>query len=157
VFEWHRLQGEAAWAQQNPQAEACATEAGIASCPMHSASGVRLSPAPPVFSVLVREVEMGKNIVDPLWAVLSGKFVGWRNGDRLHDADGNNVGKFTGNVAFSLDGNYIGEMYGNDRIGKRSTASYAGKIGTVGTIGIAIARMADRPGMGVAGWEDPDF
>jgi hypothetical protein len=95
--------------------------------------------------------------VDALWAICSGKFLGWRNGDTLYNANGDNVGHFSDDVAHSLNGNYIGEMYSKDRIGKRSTASHAGGVGTARTVGIAIARRADRGAIGVAGWEDPDF
>jgi hypothetical protein len=100
---------------------------------------------------------LGEVFVDPLWALCSGKFAGWRNGNTLYNANGNNVGYFSEDVAYSLNGNYIGEMYNKDRIGKRSTASHVGRVGRVGTIGIATAPRADRGAMGVAGWEDPDF
>lgn len=39
----------------------------------------------------------------PLWTP-SGRFAGGREGDRLYDAQGTNVGHFAGNVAYSVDG-----------------------------------------------------
>jgi hypothetical protein len=96
-------------------------------------------------------------IVDALWAICSGKFVGWRNADTLYNANGDNVGHFGGDIAYTLNGNYIGEMYSKNRIGKRSTASHADWVGAVRTVGIPTARKADRRAIGAAGWEDPDF
>ncbi len=93
----------------------------------------------------------------PLWKVSSGNFAGWRSGDNLYDANGNNVGCFQDNVAHSLNGRYIGEIYRDDWIGKRSGVHHGSGGSRVRAAGIAVARYAGRVGMALAGWDDPDF
>ena len=95
--------------------------------------------------------------MDPLWKVRSGKFAGWRRGDRLYDADGKNVGYFSGDKAYSNRGSYIGQIYRDNWIGKRSTVATSVRSPRVSRVGIAKAKRADRAGLAIAGWEDPDF
>lgn len=92
-----------------------------------------------------------------LWKVRSGEFAGWRKTDALYDAHGSNVGYFRGDVAYSLSGEYIGEIYRDDWIGKRSGVVHPTGGSRAGYAGIAIAPYADRAGLAVASWEDPDF
>jgi hypothetical protein len=95
--------------------------------------------------------------MSPLWKIRSGYFAGWRSGDILYDADGKNVGFFHGDVAYSLNGRYIGEIYRDDWIGKRSGVLHGSGGSRVGYVGVAAGRYANRAGMAIAGWEDPDF
>lgn len=96
--------------------------------------------------------------MDPLWALCSGRFAGWRNGDVLYNTNGDNVGHFSGEVAYSLSGSYIGEMYSKERIGQRSTASHARRMSTMQAMRIiAPPPKDDQLTMVVPGWEDPDF
>jgi hypothetical protein len=97
-------------------------------------------------------------MVQGLWAVRSGRFAGWRIGDNLYDASGENVGYFDGNIAISVStGRYIGEIYQDDWIGKRAGISRP-IYGIRGrTSGISYVRYADRVGLALGGWSDPDF
>jgi hypothetical protein len=95
--------------------------------------------------------------MNPLWKVSSGDFAGWRSGDNLYNANGDNVGYFRGGVAYSNNGQYIGEIYRDDWIGKRSGVLHGSGGSRVGTVGIAVAAYAGRVGMAIAGWDDPDF
>lgn len=93
----------------------------------------------------------------PLWKIKSGDFAGWRSGDRLFNADGQNVGCFRDDVAYSLHGDYLGEMYDDDRIGKRTMRMQSRGSAMMGHVGIALMRQVGRVGLAVAGWSDPDF
>lgn len=95
--------------------------------------------------------------MQPLWKICSGKFAGWRRNDALYDAEGNNVGFFDGDIAFSLEGKYIGEIYRDDWIGKKTNVSRPIRGARAGYAGIALAPYANRAGLAIAGWEDPDF
>ena len=92
-----------------------------------------------------------------LWKVKSGSFAGWRNGDRLYDSAGRNVGYFSGDIAYSNSGQYIGEIYRDDWIGRRSGVVHASHGGRVGYVGVAAAPHAGRAGLAIAGWDDPAF
>ena len=92
----------------------------------------------------------------PLWAI-SGKFAGWRNGDILYNADGDNVGYFDGDIAYSNKGDYIGEICRDDWIGKRTNILRPLGSPRVGYVGIALVPYVGRVGLAIAGWEDPDF
>jgi hypothetical protein len=94
----------------------------------------------------------------PLWKLPSGSFAGWRRGDALYDASGNNVGYFVGEVAFSNStGAYIGEISRGDWIGKRSSVLRGIRGPRISYVGLAVAPHVDRVGLAIAGWEDPDF
>ncbi len=95
--------------------------------------------------------------MQPLWKVRSGDFAGWRAGDILYDANGSNVGYFNMDVAYSNNGRYIGEIYRDDWIGKRLGVAHPAGGSRVGYVGLAVAGYANRVGMAVGGWEDPDF
>jgi hypothetical protein len=95
--------------------------------------------------------------LEPLWKIRSGKFAGHRSGDLLYDADGKNVGYLNDAVAYSTNGHYIGEMYNDDYIGKRTAILHSVNSPRVRYANIASARYADRAGLAIAGWEDPDF
>jgi hypothetical protein len=93
----------------------------------------------------------------PLWKISSGRFAGYRDGDVLYDANGNNIGYFQNEVAYYLNGNYLGEIYNEDYIGKRAGAGASIGSSRVGCVGIARAAHVDRVGQAMAGWDDPDF
>ena len=95
----------------------------------------------------------------PLYKIPSGDFAGWRNEStgRLYDKDGNNVGYFKGVIAYSLSGYYIGEITMSDYIGKKTAMSYPLQSSLVPYVNVALAPFADRPGMSLAGWDEPDF
>ena len=92
-----------------------------------------------------------------LWAVRSGRFVGWRNGDILYNAEGDNVGYFVNDVVYSLHGEYLGEIFRDNWVGKRIGVLRPRVGGRVGYVGVALVPYVDRVGMAIAGWEDPDF
>ncbi|MEA3312245.1 MAG: hypothetical protein U9Q76_08520 [candidate division WOR-3 bacterium] len=93
----------------------------------------------------------------PLWKILSGKFAGWRVDELLYNANGKHVGYFDGNIAYSLSGKAIGEIYEEDWIGKQTSIAYpvVGPIAQHANIGMA--PYANRAGLAIAGWVDPDF
>lgn len=100
----------------------------------------------------------GENMAKGLWAVRSGRFVGWQVGDNLYDASGENVGYFDGDIAFSTStGRYIGELYQGDWIGKRAGLSRSTHASRVKTVRASYGRQANRVGQALGGWEDPDF
>jgi len=93
----------------------------------------------------------------PLWKIRSGKFAGWRVNDALYDDSGKNVGYFIDDIAYSTRGSYIGEIYGEDWIGKR-TGIARGNHGSRGRYGnIGVGRYANRGGIALGGWKDPDY
>ena len=95
--------------------------------------------------------------MEPLWKIRSGDFAGWRRDDILYNAEGRNVGFFEGDLAFALEGKYIGEIYRNDWIGKKTNIIHAIRGSRTGYAGIALTPYANRVGLAIGGWEDPDF
>jgi hypothetical protein len=94
----------------------------------------------------------------PLWKVRSGNFAGWRSDNgALYDANGKNVGYFSGDIAYSNIGNYVGEIHRGDWIGKRTNVARSVGGARAAYAGIALAPYAVRAGLAIAGWEDPDF
>jgi len=94
----------------------------------------------------------------PLWKIRSGKYAGWRsNGDLLYNAQGDNVGYFDGNNCYSLDGHNIGEIYRDDWIGKKASVIRPIKGSRASYASIARAPYANRAGLAIAGWDDPDL
>ena len=93
----------------------------------------------------------------PLWKIRSGQFAGNRSGDRLYNASGRNIGFFRGDVAYSIHGHHIGEIYNGDYIGKRLGVGHA-SIGSSGQArSIGASSHGNRGGLGIGGWDDPDF
>ena len=92
-----------------------------------------------------------------LWKVKSGAFAGWRDGDQLYDAHGCHAGYFEGDVARSLQGRYAGEIYRDDWIGKRHGAAHAPGSVSCSLDSLTVAPYADRAGLDVEGWSDPDL
>lgn len=93
----------------------------------------------------------------PFWKVSSGNFAGWRRGDYVFNSNGDCVGYFRGELIYSLNGDYIGEIYRDDWVGKNTTRLAPIGSPRAGHVGIAVAPHADRVGLAVAGWDDPDF
>ena len=93
----------------------------------------------------------------PVWKIKSGKFAGWYSNDALYSADGHYLGFLAGSTAYSLAGDYLGEIHAVDWIG-RSPGNHA-RHPTNHRPGenVAHARLADRPGLGESGWDDPAY
>lgn len=92
-----------------------------------------------------------------LWKVHSGAFAGWRDVDNLYDSHGCHVGHFEGDVAYTTGGKYLGEIYRDDWFGKKHGAKHP--VGEVFCTldSIVAAPYPDRTGLGITGWQDPDF
>jgi hypothetical protein len=93
----------------------------------------------------------------PIWKIKSGQFAGWYSNDALYDALGHYVGFLAGIVAYGPDGRYLGEIHQAEWLG-RSPLGHATHPSrhAVGE-NVAHARLEDRPGLGLTGWEDPDI
>jgi hypothetical protein len=93
----------------------------------------------------------------PIWKIKSGQFAGWYSNDALYDALGHYVGFLAGTVAYGPDGRYLGEIHQAEWLG-RSPLGHATHPSrhAVGE-NVAHARLEDRPGLGLTGWEDPDI
>ncbi len=94
----------------------------------------------------------------PLWRLQSGRFVGWRTDDgQLYDADGDHIGYFVDDVAYSSDGRAVGEVYGDRWLGKHETVVYPTGTQQSARESRGAAGLADRQGMALAGWTDPEL
>jgi hypothetical protein len=96
-------------------------------------------------------------MVKPLWNIKSGRFAGWRNGDFLHNSDGDCVGFFHGDIAYTLAGEYVGEIVDEDWIGKRSGMTRPDQAMRGGTSWLLLEAHPDRAGKQSPGWEDPGY
>lgn len=92
-----------------------------------------------------------------LWKIRSGKFAGWRVGDDLFDPQGYSVGYFLDFVAYSNRGRYIGDLYRGEWIGRRAGVERDAASPRRGLAKLAWTPHARRPGLGIEGWQDPDF
>ncbi len=92
---------------------------------------------------------------EPLWKIKSGRFAGWRNGEFLHNSDGDCVGFFHGDNAYTLAGEYIGEIIDGEWIGKRFGSTKPRRDGRGGASWLLLEPQPDRAGKKAIGWDDP--
>jgi hypothetical protein len=93
----------------------------------------------------------------PVWKVRSGKFAGWYSNDALYDHGGRWLGFLAGAAAYSSEGRYLGEIHGAEWIG-RAPGNHADHPGPhLPGENLAHAPLADRPGLNLPGWEDPNY
>lgn len=93
----------------------------------------------------------------PVWKVRSGKFAGWYSNDALYDELGRYVGFLAGTTAYSTNGDYIGEIYMADWIGRRPGIHPAHPGPYPHGENVAHARLADRRGLDLPDWQDPNY
>lgn len=93
----------------------------------------------------------------PVWMVRSGKFAGWYSNDALYDDLGRYVGFMAGTTAYSTAGEYLGEIYQAEWIGRRLGVHRAHPGPHPRGDNVAHARLADRQGLDLADWQDPDY
>lgn len=91
----------------------------------------------------------------PVWKIKSGQFAGWYSNDALYDAVGRYIGFLAGTVAYAPDGRYLGDIYQAEWIGRSPEARSSHPAPHAIGENVAHARLDDRPGLGLAGWEDP--
>lgn len=94
----------------------------------------------------------------PVWAVRSGRFSGYISSSGLvYDSSGEHVGRLVNGKIYSNSGRYIGEIYKERWVGVKNNylapmrgvrAKHASK---------AVSRYADRSGIAIATWSDPNF
>jgi len=95
----------------------------------------------------------------PLWKLRSGQFAGWRTDDgELYNAAGKHIG-YLGDedIAYTNDGQAVGEVYGERWIGRRKTLFYPTGKRQAERSAKTPASLADRPGLELAGWTDPEL
>lgn len=93
----------------------------------------------------------------PLWGITSGRFLGWCSADgQLYDAGGDHIGYFVDEIAYSNAGRVIGEIYEDRWLGKRPTVIYPSGSRNVAGSPTVLGTLADRDGLGLAGWWDPE-
>lgn len=93
----------------------------------------------------------------PVWKVCSGKFAGWYSNDALYDDRGRYVGFLAGGTAYSTDGKYLGEIHQAEWVG-RAPGRHPGHPGPHPRgENVAHAPLADRSGLNLPGWEDPNY
>jgi hypothetical protein len=93
----------------------------------------------------------------PVWRVRSGKFAGWYSNDALYDERGRYIGFLAGTVAYATDGKYLGEIHEAEWIG-RPPSAHANHPGPHPRgENLAHAPLADRTGLELPEWKDPDF
>jgi len=94
----------------------------------------------------------------PLWKLRSGQFAGWRTDDgELYNAAGKHIGYFVNEIAYTNDGQAVGEVYGERWIGRRKTLIYPTGRQQAQRSAKTPASLADRPGLELAGWTDPEL
>jgi hypothetical protein len=93
----------------------------------------------------------------PVWKVRSGKFAGWYSSDAIYDDCGRYLGFLAGSTVYSIEGKYLGEIHQAEWIG-RAPGNHADHPGLhpVGE-NVAHARLADRPGLDLPDWQDPNY
>jgi hypothetical protein len=94
----------------------------------------------------------------PLWRLRSGRFAGWKaDDDQFYNAEGKHIGYLIGEIAYTNDGCAVGEVYGDQWIGRSKTVIYPTGRQQAELSSKAAARLADRAGLPLAGWADPDL
>jgi hypothetical protein len=93
----------------------------------------------------------------PVWKIRSGKFAGWYSNDALYDERGRYIGFLAGTVAYAADGRYLGEIHDAEWIG-RPPGKHSDHPGLHPSgDNLAHAPLANRSGLGLPDWNDPDF
>jgi hypothetical protein len=93
----------------------------------------------------------------PLWKIRSGKFAGWYSNDALYDEQGRWLGFLAGTAAYAKDGNYLGEIYEAEWIGRVRSEHGAHAGSHSPGDNLAHAPLADRAGLNLPDWEDPNY
>lgn len=93
----------------------------------------------------------------PIWKIKSGKFAGWYSNDALYDARGKHIGCLAGACAYSLSGQYLGEIHDAQWIGRPMGVHRNHASALVKAENVAHAALADREGLDLTDWVDPDF
>lgn len=94
----------------------------------------------------------------PLWSIRSGRFIGWRTEDgEFYNAAGRHIGYFVNEIAHTHDGHAIGEVYGDEWIGRRKRVIYPTGRERAEMNGRDAAGVADRNGISLDGWIDPEL
>ena len=93
----------------------------------------------------------------PLWAIKSGKWIGWNIDDIVYDVSRKDIGKIINNRIYSLNGTCIGELVFDKYVGINPNSTYPTFAPAAPFASIRVMKCGDITGLSNTPLNDPEF